>query len=98
MSTDLILYDRIWLQEYIEHVRQQRNLTEDLQTEIQREMLQCSPERRILYSDALYHISILEYSLEVTETVLRKYLDQMQAAAVHFQNECLDIEIPDIFK
>lgn len=97
MSADLILYDRIWLQEYIEHVRQQRELAEELQTEIQREMFRCTPEQRIIYSDALYHIDILKHSLEITETVLRSYLDQMQTAAVHFQNACLDIEIPDLF-
>lgn len=98
LSADLILYDRIWLQEYIEHVRQQRELAVELQTEIQREMFQCSPEQRIIYSDALYHIGVLKHSLEVTETVLRRYLDQMQTAAVHFQNACLDIEIPDLFE
>lgn len=98
MSADLILYDRIWLQEYIEHVRLQRELTEELLTEIEREILQCSSERRILYADALQHIRILQHSLEITETVLRRYLDQAQAVAVHFQNACLDIEIPDFFK
>lgn len=98
MSADLILYDRIWLQEYIEHVRHQRELAEELQTEIQRKMFRCSSEQSIIYSDAIYHIGILKHSLEITETVLRSYLDQMQTAAVHFQNECLDIEIPDLFK
>lgn len=97
MSTDLILYDQTWLQEYIEHICLQRELAEELQTEIQREMFQCSSERRLLYADALQHIQILQHSLEVTETVLRRYLDQAQAAAVHFQNACLDIEIPDFF-
>lgn len=98
MSADLILYDRIWLQEYIEHVQKQRELAEELQSEIQKELFRCSPERRIRYSDALYHMGILKHSLEVTETVLRSYLDQMQAAAVHFRNACLDIELPDLFK
>ncbi len=98
MSADLILYDRMWLQEYIDHVRQQRVLTGELKAEIRRVMFQCSPERKILYADALSHIRILERSLEITETVLRRYLDQAQEAAVHFQNACLDTEIPDFFE
>lgn len=98
MSADLILYDRIWLQDYIEHLRLQRALADDLKRELQRKLFQCQTEQKRFYEDILSHVYTLEYSLEITETVLREYLDHVQDAAIHFQNQCMDVEIPDFFK
>lgn len=98
MHTDLILYDRLWLSEYIEHLQFQRSLVDRLKAELEKQSARSSLERKILHRDVLSDVNTLEESLRVTEYTLRKYLDNVQDAAFRLQNECQNIDIPLIFE
>lgn len=98
MCTDFILYDRLWLSEYIDRLQFQRSLVDSLRVELEKQSARSSLERKALYRDALSDVNILEESLRVTECTLRKYIDDVQDAAFRLQNECQKIDISLIFE
>lgn len=98
MSTDLIRYDRIWLQEYIEHISCEERLTRELYDALQTAMYGISEEKMLSYKIALEHTRELIDSLAVTRHALEQYLEQVQEAAMHLQKKCQELEIPDFFE
>lgn len=71
---------------------------DSLKVELEKQSARSSLERKILYRDVLPDVNTLEESLRVTEYTLRKYLDDVQDAALRLQNECQNIDIPLIFE
>lgn len=97
MSTDLIRYDRIWLQEYIEHISHEERLARELYDALQTALYETSEEKMLSYKIALEHTRELIDSLAVTRHALERYLERVQEAAMHLQKKCLELEIPDFF-
>lgn len=97
MSTDLIRYDRIWLQEYIEHISHEEKLARKLYDALQIALYETSEEKRLSYRIALEHTRELIDSLAVTRYALEQYLEQVQEAAMHLRKKCMELEIPDFF-
>ena len=91
MNTGLILYDRIWLSEYINRIAYQRNLAQSLEERLEREKVITLPEFQEYYGETLRQISELSWSLKVTEDVLRDYLDNAEHAAFQLQRRCEEI-------
>lgn len=98
MSADVILYDRIWLTEYIEQLRHQRELLRLVEQRLQREKINVLPETQMEYSGILLHIKNLARTLDITEAVLKDYLENVQYAAIRRQQQCQNIELPVLFK
>lgn len=98
MRTDIILYDRIWLSEYIDRIRNQRNLVRLIEYHLQRARMNDMPELQMDYIDILQQVEDLTDSLEITERVLKDYLEHVQEAAIRLQNQCREIELPVSFK
>lgn len=97
MSAEVILYDRIWMTEYIEQLRHQRELLRLVEQHLQREKVNVLPEMQMEYSGILLHIKNLARTLEITEAVLKDYLENIQYAAIRLQQQCRDIELPVLF-
>lgn len=98
MSADLIIYDRIWIQEYIEHISYEKRLAYELYDALQAELYRTSAAKGAFYEEALAHTRNLIESLTVTGHALEQYLEQVQEAAMHLQRKCAELEIPDLFK
>lgn len=98
MRTDIILYDRIWLSEYIDRLSNQRDLARLIEYHLQRARMSALPELQMDYIDILQQVEELADSLEITERVLKDYLEHVQEAAIRLQNQCREIELPVSFK
>ena len=98
MSADLIIYDRIWLQDYIEHISHEKRMACELYDALQAELYRTSAAKRLFYEEALAHTRDLIESLTVTGHALEQYLERVQEAAMHLQRKCVELEIPDLFK
>lgn len=94
MGTDIILYDRLWLGRYIDGLKHQRNLLRLIKYNLSRARAKDLPELQVYYEGILIHVRELEQSLEITEIVLEKYLDDVQNEAIKFQRQCQEIELP----
>ncbi len=97
MRTDMILYDRIWLNSQVDCLSYQRDLLRRIEDALQKERFQIMPEQQPVYGDVLEKLRELAHSLEVTERVMKEYLAQVQNAAIRLQKECQDIELPNFF-
>lgn len=97
MGEDVILYDRIWLGRYIENVEYQADLLRSIKYNLQRERKRALPELQINFDRLLVHIAELERSLETTGTALKDYLNNVQSAAIRFQKQCQEIQLPDFY-
>ena len=98
MSIDLIRYDRIWLQEYIEHISHEERLARELYDALQTALYGTSEDKILSYKTALGHTRELIDSLAVTRHALEQYLEQVQEAAMLLRKKCLELEIPDFFE
>lgn len=98
MSSEHILYDRIWLQEYIEHISYEKQLTCELYDTLQTELYRVSGEKRNSYIRAMDHTRNLIESLDATKQVLQHYLEHVQEAAVQLKRKCLETEIPEFLR
>lgn len=94
MNADLILYDRLWLAEYIDRLTAQRHLVSELRETLERALNGSSPVEALRCGDTLTDVYELEESLKHTENVLREYLENVQEAAQRLENECRNIDIP----
>lgn len=92
MSIDLIRYDRIWLQEYIEHISHEERLARELYDALQTALYGTSEDKILSYKTALGHTRELIDSLAVTRHALEQYLEQVQEAAMHLRKKCLELE------
>ena len=98
MRTDIIIYDRIWLSEYIDRISNQRNLVRLMEHHLQRARTSALLELQMDYIGILQQVEELADSLEITERILKEYLDNVQEAAIRLQNQCREIELPVSFK
>ena len=98
MSADLIIYDRIWLQEYIEHISHEKRMACELYDALQAELYRTSAAKRLFYEEALAHTRDLIESRSVNGPSLVKNLERVAEAAMHLQRKCVELEIPDLFK
>lgn len=98
MRTDIILYDRIWLSEYIDRIGNQRNLVRLIEYHLQRARMSALPELQMDYIGIVQQVEGLAGSLETTERVLKEYLDNVQEAAIRLKIQCQEIELPVSFK
>lgn len=97
MSTNVIAYDRIWLRGYIDRLSYQRNLLRGIEHHLLKRKANTLPELQMDYMDILMRVKELVRSLEITEKVLKDYLDNVQNAAMRLQKQCQDIELPTFF-
>lgn len=94
MDTELILYDRIWLSDYITQVSVQRHMISELRENLEKASTGDTLVDVLYWKEVMADVYELEESLKHTEEVLREYLDNAQEAAYRLANECENIVIP----
>lgn len=97
MGANIILYDRIWMNDYIEHLEYQRNLLRGIEHHLQREKAITLPELQMDYVGILLQVKEFGRTLEATEKTLKDYLNNVQGSAMRLQQQCQDIELPAVF-
>lgn len=94
MDTELILYDRIWLSDYITQLSDQRYMVSELRENLEKASTGDSLVDVLYWKEVLTDVYELEESLKHTEEVLREYLENAQEAAYRLVSECENIVIP----
>jgi hypothetical protein len=97
LSANLILYDRIWLKEYIESLKHQRSLLRTLEDQVTNGRRKALPEEKMNYDTVLLHIKELRESLELTEYTLQDYLNHAQDASGRLQRQLQEISLPEFW-
>lgn len=98
MNTNVILYDRIWLNEYIDGLNNQRELLKHIEYYLQREKMYALPDQQLVCTRILLQIEELADSLEITKRTLKRYLNNAQDAMTQLQKQCQEIELPVFFR
>lgn len=97
MVGNVILYDRIWLGQYIEDLERQINLLRLIKHSLQEGKSGTLPELKMHVDNLLQRVAELERSLETTEAALRDYLNKVRGAAIRFQKQCQEIQLPAFY-
>lgn len=84
--TDKIIYDKIWLNDYLNRIKQYENYLRLIKDNLHHERNNFSTERIELYLNIMQELNKVEYNFQIMHHTIEKFMNEASVHALELEN------------